>query len=137
MLFKRIIPDINFGGSTADAPTVAITLTPHNYPGASYEIVAPKSVVETSSNVYTEQVFIRVRARQMGFKIESDALNTQWQLGTPRLDARADGKRYLWGLKSLPLQHSHLLQRRIAVSMQTNLCGCLTCTLSSLIPVLE
>lgn len=93
MLVKRIIPDINFGGSTAEAPTVAITLTPHNYPGASYEIVAPKSVVETSSNVYTEQVFIRVRARQMGFKIESDALNTQWQLGTPRLDARADGKR--------------------------------------------
>ena len=93
MLTKRIIPDINFGGSTSNTPTVALTLTPHNYPGASYSIVAPKSVTETSPNVYTDQVFVRVRARQMGFKIESNILDTQWQLGTPRLDARADGKR--------------------------------------------
>jgi hypothetical protein len=29
----------------------------------------------------------------MGFKIQSEDLNVQWQLGTPRLDGRPDGKR--------------------------------------------
>jgi hypothetical protein len=38
-------------------------------------------------------VFIRARARQMGFKIQSTALGVQWQLGAPRLDGRPDGKR--------------------------------------------
>jgi hypothetical protein len=42
---------------------------------------------------YTDQVFIRARARQMGFKIQSEDLNVQWQLGTPRLDGRQDGQR--------------------------------------------
>jgi len=42
---------------------------------------------------YTEQIFIRARARQMGFKIQSEDLNVQWQLGAPRLDGRPDGKR--------------------------------------------
>ena len=42
---------------------------------------------------YTEQVFIRARARQMALKVQSDTAGVQWQLGSPRLDARADGKR--------------------------------------------
>jgi len=50
-------------------------------------------VVETSVDQYTEQVFVRARARQMALKIMSDALGVQWQLGAPRLDAREDGTR--------------------------------------------
>jgi hypothetical protein len=38
-------------------------------------------------------VFMRARARQMAFKIRSEALGVQWQLGAPRLDAREDGRR--------------------------------------------
>jgi hypothetical protein len=38
-------------------------------------------------------VFIRARARQMALKIVSDTLGVQWQLGSPRLDVRPDGRR--------------------------------------------
>jgi hypothetical protein len=44
-------------------------------------------------NQYTNQVFIRARGRQMNFKIESDTVGSQWQLGMPRIDARPDGRR--------------------------------------------
>lgn len=96
MLVKRIIPDISFTGSTANVPTVYLTVTPRDFPGAAYMSEAEEAV-ELSSTVpveqYTNQVFIRARARQLGFKITSTGLNTQWQLGAPRLDAKPDGKR--------------------------------------------
>jgi hypothetical protein len=38
-------------------------------------------------------VFTRARGRQMAFKIESNTLGTQWQLGVPSMDIRADGGR--------------------------------------------
>jgi len=95
-LVKRIIPDLNFTGSTATTPTVYFTVTPRNFPGSSYMTEAEEAV-QLSTTVpveqYTNQVFIRARARQMGLKITSDGLNTQWQLGAPRIDGRPDGKR--------------------------------------------
>ena len=42
---------------------------------------------------FTGQVFIRVRGRQMSMKITSNQLGTQWQLGSPRIDTRPDGRR--------------------------------------------
>ena len=93
MLTRRILPDVNFNGSTAATPTINMTLKPRNFPGSSYEIEPDLPVIETSVDQYTNQVFIRARARQMGFKISSDALDVQWQLGTPRVEARPDGKR--------------------------------------------
>ena len=36
---------------------------------------------------------MRALARQMALKIRSTGLGTQWQLGSPRLDARQDGKK--------------------------------------------
>jgi hypothetical protein len=96
MLVKRIIPDINFGGSTAVNPQVMLTMRPRNFPGSNYSSTNQPDVTNTSMipvEQYTEQVFIRARARQMGFKIMSDQLNVQWQLGSPRLDGRSDGKR--------------------------------------------
>ena len=42
---------------------------------------------------FTEIVYTRVRGRQMAFKVSSDTLGTQWQLGVPRLDVRPDGRR--------------------------------------------
>jgi hypothetical protein len=44
-------------------------------------------------NQYTNQVFIRARGRQMNFRISSDTVGAQWQLGMPRIDARPDGRR--------------------------------------------
>jgi len=96
LLIKRIIPDVDFNGSTATTPKVMMTMKPRNFPGSNY-ITANEPDVERSTTVpieqYTEQIFIRARARQMGFKIQSEDLNVQWQLGAPRLDGRPDGKR--------------------------------------------
>jgi hypothetical protein len=93
MLTKRIIPDVSFNGSTAATPTLNMTLKPRNFPGSEYESEPDLPVIETTVDRYTNQVFIRARARQMGFKISSDALDVQWQLGTPRLEGRSDGRR--------------------------------------------
>lgn len=93
MLTRRIIPDVNFAGSTASNPTISLTMRPRNFPGSTYEVEAPTYVIESSVDVYTEQVFMRARARQIALKIESTGLDTQWQLGSPRLDMRPDGKR--------------------------------------------
>ena len=96
LLIKRIIPDVDFNGSTAAAPKVMMTMKPRNFPGSNYSNTNEPDVTRSTTvpiEQYTEQVFIRARARQMGFKIISEDLNVQWQLGAPRLDGRPDGKR--------------------------------------------
>jgi hypothetical protein len=42
---------------------------------------------------FTGQINTRVRGRQLAMSVESTALGVQWQLGAPRLDIRADGRR--------------------------------------------
>jgi hypothetical protein len=95
VLTRRMIPDVNFDGSTAANPEANFIIRPRNFPGSSFYSNASNSqrVIQTTVNQFTEQVFIRARARQVALKIESTALNTQWQLGSPRLDMRPDGKR--------------------------------------------
>jgi len=96
LLIKRIIPDIEFSGSnmiTNPTPSVLITMKPRNFPGSAYATSPAKNVIETAVDVYTNQIFLRARARQMGFKISSSDIGVQWQLGSPRLDGRPDGKR--------------------------------------------
>jgi hypothetical protein len=95
MLTRRILPDVEFNGSTANAPEVTLSIRPRNFPGAPVSIdpADTQSVIETSVNQYTDQVFVRARARQMALKVQSDTLGVQWQLGAPRLDARPDGRR--------------------------------------------
>jgi hypothetical protein len=95
MLSRRIIPDVNFSGSTANTPEVTFAIRPRNFPGSTYQqdVFDGQPVVESSVNVYTDQVFIRARARQMALKVSSEDLGVTWQLGSPRLDARPDGRR--------------------------------------------
>ena len=95
MLCRRILPDVGFNESTAAEPEVTLTMYARNFPGTAYQVDAGDSqvVTETSVGVYTEQVFIRARARQMAFKLSSADLGVQWQMGASRLDAREDGKR--------------------------------------------
>ena len=93
MLMRRIIPDISFEGSPSSTPEAFMTIKPRNFPGAPYTNIDVGTVIESSVDVYTDQVFLRARARQMGFKISSTGLGVQWQLGSPRLDGRPDGKR--------------------------------------------
>ena len=95
MLTRRILPDVGFEGSTAAAPEVTLTVRPRNFPGSTFSADAADTqrVIETSVGVYTDQVFVRARARQMALKVRSENLGVQWQLGAPRLDARPDGRR--------------------------------------------
>lgn len=94
MLTRRMIPDINFNTSTAQAPEVTLTIRPRNFPGSNFQNDPSDSqrVINTSVTTFTDQVFVRARARQMALKISSADLGVQWQLGNPRLDVRSDGK---------------------------------------------
>jgi len=98
----RLIPDITFDGSSAAAPTAYFTVRPRQNPGANYgtsnnpSVESAQSYANTTTyNVqqFTQQVFVRIRGRQMAFKISSSDLGTQWQLGAPRIDVRPDGRR--------------------------------------------
>lgn len=98
----RIVPDVTFDGSSAAAPEVTITLRPRQNPGASYSAAPTMDVVSANNysgqrsylvQQFTEIVYTRVRGRQMAFKIGSNALGTQWQLGAPTVDVRPDGRR--------------------------------------------
>lgn len=95
MLTRRILPDIGFEGSTAQTPEVTLTVRPRNFPGGSFssDPADTQRVIESSVGRYTDQVFMRARARQMALKIRSQNLGVQWQLGAPRLDVRPDGRR--------------------------------------------
>jgi hypothetical protein len=99
---KRLIPDIDFIGSSNTSPSVTMTLKARNYPGqgiagTSTMQNAPAGVTgsEVSTQVYnyTDQIWIRLRGRQLVFRVESDALGVKWQLGTPRLQIQPDGRR--------------------------------------------
>jgi hypothetical protein len=103
----QIIPDITFDGSstpglTEENPKVTFTVRPRQNPGSAYGVSDTPTVQSTQSYRYqqvynvqefTEIVYTRVRGRQMAFKISSDTLGTQWQLGTPRINVRPDGRR--------------------------------------------
>ena len=95
MLTRRMIPDINFNNSTAAQPEVTLEIRPRDFPGSTFsgDPADAQRIIQTSFGVYTNQVFVRARARQMALKVQSDQLGVQWQLGDPRLDARPDGKR--------------------------------------------
>jgi len=98
----RLIPDITFDGSTSAAPSTNFTVRPRQNPGANYGssdnpyVNSALSFASTTTyNVqqFTQQVYVRIRGRQMAFKISSSDLGTQWQLGSPRIDVRPDGRR--------------------------------------------
>ena len=98
----RIIPDVTFDGSNVNAPSVVFTVRPRQNPGANYGSTDTPSVASTQNytgqqtynvQTFTEYAYVRVRGRQMAFKISSDGLGVSWQLGSPRLDVRPDGRR--------------------------------------------
>lgn len=99
----RVIPDLTFRGSTGSlTPQCTMTLIPMQNSGSGFN--DPLSTAGTSSATiqriatapieeFTGQVYIRVRGRQVIFKIESSRLGTTWQLGAPRIDIKSDGRR--------------------------------------------
>ena len=92
-LLKRVIPDVSFADSRTATPSVKLQIRPKNFPGSNSFDEPFVPVVSTDINTYTNQVFIRARARQLAFKIYSDALGVNWQLGACRMDVQPSGKR--------------------------------------------
>jgi hypothetical protein len=97
----RIIPDLTFRGSTSGTtPAVTMYLQGLNNSGSGITQSANAAVTYNGSapaviNVdeYTGQIYTRVRGRQMQLKITSNTIGVQWQLGSPRIDIRPDGRR--------------------------------------------
>ena len=98
----RIIPDVTFDGSTINNPQVTFTVRPRQNPGANYGSTDEPDVISAQNyqnqqvyNVqqFTEYAYVRIRGRQMAFKISSNSLGVSWQLGSPRIDLRPDGRR--------------------------------------------
>jgi hypothetical protein len=98
----RLIPDVTFRGSTAASPACVMTLLPLQNSGSGYndpqsEGGVNNATVTRSATVpieqFTGQVYVRVRGRQMSFKMYQSQLDATWQLGAPRIDIKPDGRR--------------------------------------------
>ena len=99
---SRMVPDITFNGSTANLPSVTMTLRPRQNPGAAYGTDNNPAVTSTQNYAgqnsyevqqFTQIIYVRARGRQMAFKVASNTLGVQWQLGVPSADVRPDGRR--------------------------------------------
>jgi hypothetical protein len=97
----RVLPDLTFSSSentpSGDSPAVSMTLYGLYNSGSGSVTSASAQVASSATYVITEeftgQIFTRLRGRQMIFKVESNQINTTWQLGAPRIDIRPDGRR--------------------------------------------
>jgi len=98
----RLIPDLTFDGSNINGPTAVFTVLPRANSGAPYGSSNNPDVVSAQNyqnqrnyaiQEFTQQVYVRIRGRQMAFKVSSSELGVQWQLGVPRIDIRPDGRR--------------------------------------------
>jgi hypothetical protein len=98
----RMLPDITFRGSDTASPQVTMTLIPMQNSGSGYNNPISlggnpdATIVRTSTSVieqFTGQVYVRVRGRQMILQVESNQLGCAWQLGSPRIDIKQDGRR--------------------------------------------
>jgi hypothetical protein len=98
----RMLPDVTFRGSSAENPSIVMSLLPLKNSGSGYTNPASVGLTNSASvtrtvdlpvEQFTGQVYTRIRARQMAMRISSTGLGVAWQLGAPRLDLRPDGAR--------------------------------------------
>ena len=98
----RVLPDITFRGSTATSPQVTMYLKPMQNSGSGYNVPASvggeNNATVTRTAVlpieeFTGQIYTRVRGRQIAMEVRSTAEGVTWQLGSPRIDIKQDGRR--------------------------------------------
>jgi len=88
---------MQFALSSATAPAVTMTLKVRDFPGQDYQNTSSRTItrsIEAPIELYTREVWVRMRGRHVAFKIASTAdAGTAWQVGMPRLSVRTDGRR--------------------------------------------
>ena len=101
----RMLPDITFRGSSAENPYVTMYMkgmtnsgSGYNDPAsvggsANYPVTQTNAGSEYVIEEFTGQINTRVRGRQLVIEVRSTELGVQWQLGSPRIDIRPDGRR--------------------------------------------
>jgi hypothetical protein len=80
---RRAIPDM-----TINAGSVDYIFKTRRYPHSTQTTDTTSTV--TSS---TEKLDLRIRTRNLAVRVESDALDDDWRMGTARIDIRPDGRR--------------------------------------------
>jgi hypothetical protein len=95
-LIRRAIPDIRFKESTEPQPTADVTLSVRNFISGEYTKSQTRTFRDPESaptGQRTDQLFYRLRGRQMRLRIDANTRNVTWGLGSPRIDLRPDGRR--------------------------------------------
>lgn len=94
---RRVIPDLTFTGSTnISSPQATFTVKARNFPGENFGNTAAGTTSRTAISPveeFTNQLDLRIRGRSFALRVESDALESKWKLGSPRVDIRQDGRR--------------------------------------------
>lgn len=94
--------NITYTGKTATTFTgcvrgaLATTAESHIVNTSVIQFQQQLNVTKTSTypvEQFTGQIYTRMRARQMGIRVDSTKLGTTWQLGSPRIDIKPDGRR--------------------------------------------
>ena len=94
---NRIIPDVNFAGSTAVNPAVDFTIKARTHSGSGFTQTDDSNTSQRSATspveVYTEKLDVRVRGRTFALRVESTGLGTKYKLGSPQINIVQDGRR--------------------------------------------
>ena len=89
LFMSRVIPDVIFRGTApAQDQSAGITILTRSGPGKPKQTVADLTV-----NAHTGLEFVRLRDRQISFRISSSGPGVGWRLGTLRTDLQPDGQK--------------------------------------------
>ena len=88
MFVSKLIPDLEYRGSSDTGNTVKFIIKGRDYPLQDLSTLETINVTPSSTFVNT-----RSRSRQSAIRIEDTSDNFSWRLGDLRLDLRRDGKR--------------------------------------------
>jgi len=93
---NRIIPDINFSGSTSINPSVDFTVKARTHSGSGFTQTDTDTTQRSATSpveAYTEKLDLRVRGRTFALRVESTTVGTKFKLGTPQVNVVPDGRR--------------------------------------------
>ena len=93
---RRIIPDVTFENSTAALQTWCLPPKLVISPAGNYDAEDAATVTRSATTPveqFTNQVHLRLRGRSFALRVASSDTETQWRLGSPRLDVSPDGRR--------------------------------------------